>query len=97
LHSRSFGEFAVCQFYDAVADYAFEFLWGAPDGRVARRHMAFASVRVGGQQCPPHAVFARTVRASAFAFVHGLVGQAVGFLVVFAEGVAYGEPFQLGD
>jgi hypothetical protein len=35
--------------------------------------------------------------ASAGAYVHGLVGQAIGFLVVFAEGVAYGKPFQLGD
>ena len=26
---------------------------------------------------------------SSHAFVHGFVGQAVGFLVVFAEGVAY--------
>ena len=30
-------------------------------------------------------------------FVHGFVRQAVGFLVVFAEGVADREPFELGD
>ena len=34
---------------------------------------------------------------SSRAFVHGLIGQAVGFRVVFAKGVADGEPFELGD
>jgi hypothetical protein len=36
-------------------------------------------------------------RHTAGAFVHGLVGQAVGFLIVFAESVADGEPVELGD
>ena len=35
--------------------------------------------------------------ASSHAFVHGFVGQAVGFAIVFAESVADGKPFQLSD
>jgi hypothetical protein len=36
-------------------------------------------------------------KASFCAFIHGFIRKAVGFLVVFAEGVAYGEPIQQGD
>jgi len=39
----------------------------------------------------------RPRHTSPHAFVHGLIGQAVGFGVVFAKGVADGEPFELGD
>ena len=35
--------------------------------------------------------------ASSHPFVHGFVGQAVGFLIVFAESVADRKPFQLSD
>ncbi len=36
-------------------------------------------------------------KPSSCTFVHGFIRQSIGFLVVLAEGVAYGEPIQLGN
>ncbi len=61
-------------------------------GRVARGHMFLTSAGIRGRGRPRHIC---NGHASACAFVHGFVGEAVGIAIVFAQRVADRKPIQL--